>query len=278
MRPRDGLLAGSRSQRARSGDSLGRRLAAPAKLRAVKPHAVQHHGELAGERHLGFLHALASGDAHRPGLEARPARRAGEHDVGRLVQRRTRRSIANFADPTRTIDLAGLVLRGVRPKWAPTALECWKRSGWSIADLKVIATTAPTPGTVISRRHTWSSRTAASRVRCRTAYSPRRTACIRNTGSTTRSSIAWPAARSRMRLSNRSLLIVPTFSPKPRRMPRRLVSRSHSLVSSSRRAVSRARISWATSVFTCTGRNHPRRISWAMPRASFLSVFTVIAL
>src|SRR5918996_4544725 len=95
--------------RARSGNSLGRRLAAPAKLRAIKPHAVQHHGELAGERHLGFLHALASGDAHGPGLEARPARRAGEQDVGGLVQRRTHRSIAHFTDPTRTIGLAGLV-------------------------------------------------------------------------------------------------------------------------------------------------------------------------
>src|SRR5918994_7297632 len=99
----------SAAARARSGDSLGRRLAAPAKSRAIKPHAVQHHGELTGERHLGLLHALVSGDAHRPGLEARPARRAGEHDVGRLVQRHTDRSIADFADPARTIDLAGLV-------------------------------------------------------------------------------------------------------------------------------------------------------------------------
>src|SRR5918994_2787117 len=93
----------------RLGDGPCHRLATPAKLRAIEPHAVQHHGKLAGERHLGFLHALPSGDAHGPGLEARPARRAGEHDVVRLVQRHTHRSIADFADPARTIDLAGLV-------------------------------------------------------------------------------------------------------------------------------------------------------------------------
>jgi hypothetical protein len=49
MRPRDGTsLLGLVATLAKSGDSLWRRLAAPAKLRAIKPHAVQHHGELAG--------------------------------------------------------------------------------------------------------------------------------------------------------------------------------------------------------------------------------------
>ena len=51
---------------------------------------------------------------------------------------------------------------GVRPKWAPTAFDLAKRSGRSMAERKVMATTGPTPGTVISRPHTSSSRTAAS--------------------------------------------------------------------------------------------------------------------
>jgi hypothetical protein len=80
-----------------------------------------------------------------------------------------------------------------------------------------------------------------------------------------------------MRASNLPLLITPTFSPKPRRMPRRLLSTSRSLATSSLRAVSRARISCTAGALTWTGRNQPMRISCAMPRASFLSVFTVIA-
>jgi hypothetical protein len=81
-----------------------------------------------------------------------------------------------------------------------------------------------------------------------------------------------------MRASNLPLLTAPTFSPKPRRMPRMLLSTSRSLAISSLRAVSRARISWAMGALTWTGRNQPMRISCAMPRASFLSVLTVIAL
>src|SRR3954463_15241428 len=43
-------------------------------------------------------------------------------------------------------------LRGVRPKCAPTLREDRKRAGSSMADAKVSATIAPTPGVVISRR------------------------------------------------------------------------------------------------------------------------------
>src|SRR5262249_56993261 len=52
---------------------------------------------------------------------------------------------------------------------------------------------------------------------------------------------------------------------------------SHSLDSSSLRPVSKARISCAGAALACTDRNQPMRISCAMPRASFRSVFTVIA-
>src|SRR5262245_54247653 len=45
------------------------------------------------------------------------------------------------------------------------------RLGSSTADLKVTATTGPTPGTVISRRQTASSRTNASTALCSFSYS-----------------------------------------------------------------------------------------------------------
>ena len=54
-------------------------------------------------------------------------------------------------------------------------------------------------------------------------------------------------------------------------------STSRNLLSSNSRPVSNARISCAGTVLTCTGRNHPMRISCAMLRASLRSVFTVIA-
>src|SRR3954471_17636887 len=62
---------------------------------------------------------------------------------------------------------------GVSPKCAPTARERRNRAGSSTAELKVTATRAPTPGTVISRRQTASSRTIASTARCR-AWDSRR--------------------------------------------------------------------------------------------------------
>jgi hypothetical protein len=125
MRPRDGTsLLGLVATRARSGDSLGRRLAAPAKLRVVKPHAVQRHGELAGERHLGFLHAR--------GVATRMARALRCDQSAARVSR----VLAASYSATRTAAAPTLLIRPVRstspdwylrcarPKWAPTALEC----------------------------------------------------------------------------------------------------------------------------------------------------------
>jgi hypothetical protein len=53
---------------------------------------------------------------------------------------------------------------------------------------------------------------------------------------------------------------------------------SCSFACTSLRAVSSARTSCAGSDLQCTLRNQPSRISWAMPQASFRSVFTGIAL
>src|SRR3984893_11824652 len=53
---------------------------------SVGQHAVQNHGELAGERDLGLAHASASGQAHPPALQRRALDRSGQNDVGRLVE------------------------------------------------------------------------------------------------------------------------------------------------------------------------------------------------
>ncbi len=57
----------------------------------------------------------------------------------------------------------------------------------------------------------------------------------------------------------------------------RLSSTSSSLPWRSLRPTSDARVPWATDDFAWTGGYHPIRSSWAIPRASFRSVFTVIA-
>jgi len=70
----------------------------------------------------------------------------------------------------------------------------------------------------------------------------------------------------------------PTFKPNPRRIPRKLISTSNSFDCTSLRAVNSARTSWAAIDLQCTGLNQPSRINWAIPRASFRSDFTAIAL
>ena len=157
------------------------------------------------------------------------ARTPGEAGQERLVEAvRTMASPTLLIRPVRSIS-PDWYFFGVRPKWAPTAFDLANRPGWSMADLKVMATTAPTPGTVINRPHTSSSRTAASSCRCKARYSAPSAARARSKGSATCSSMAWPATNSRMRASNLPLLIAPTFNPKPRRMPRMLLSTSRSL-------------------------------------------------
>src|SRR5271169_6301366 len=74
-------------------------------------------------------------------------------------------------------------------------------------------------------------------------------------------SVAWPATRSRIRPAKVRGVVGPTFSPKPRSTPRKLISTSWVLVCSSFRAVNIARTSCAGSDLQCTGRNQPSRIS-----------------
>src|SRR5258708_20374861 len=67
--------------------------------------------------------------------------------------------------PTRLLSPDWLRM-GVNPKAGPTALEFLKRAGTSMVLLKARDTTGPTPGIVISRRQTLSSRTIANSFRC----------------------------------------------------------------------------------------------------------------
>src|SRR5690349_15303363 len=166
---------------------------------------------------------------------------------------------------------------GVSPKCAPTALAVRNRPGSSTAVLKVTATSAPTPGAVISRRQTASPRTMVSIRRCRRMNSACRPSRACNIAPTTASSISWPAISSLILAANRPLLTSPTLSAKPRKIPRMLSSTSRSLACSSLRPTSSARTSRAGGDLRCTGRYHPIRKSWARPRASLRSVFTTIA-
>jgi len=92
-----------------------------------------------------------------------------------------------------------------------------------------------------------------------------------------RKRVAAVTINSRTRASKLRGVVCPTFSPKPRKMPRMLSSTSRSLLCSNLRPTSNARTSWASADFRCTGRNQPIRSSCAMPRASLRSVLTTIA-
>jgi hypothetical protein len=91
-------------------------------------------------------------------------------------------------------------------------------------------------------------------------------------------SVGCPSTSARTRASKVRGVVGPTFSPKPRSTPRTLISTSCRLVCKSFLAVSSARVSCAANDLQCTGLNQPRRINWAIPRASFLSVFTGMVL
>src|SRR6516225_6973793 len=75
-------------------------------------------------------------------------------------------------------------LAQVNPNTAPTDLDFRKRAGTSTVARYVNATTGPTPGTVIRRRHTSSSRTTASKRPCRMPSCSRSTRRTTSSGST----------------------------------------------------------------------------------------------
>jgi len=100
-----------------------------------------------------------------------------------------------------------------------------------------------------------SARTCCSKAlnsRTRTTWSDSSTAAIV-------SRFGWPATSVSIRAAKLRSVVLPTLSPKPRRMPRRLFSTSCSFAYTSLRAVSTARVSWVPINLPCTGRNQPHR-------------------
>ena len=68
---------------------------------SIDQHAMHDHGELAGERHLCFLHASAFGEPHRPTLESCAALEwACQDDIAGLVERRSHALVTDLADPS----------------------------------------------------------------------------------------------------------------------------------------------------------------------------------
>ena len=167
---------------------------------------------------------------------------------------------------------------GVKPKAGPTAFEFLNRAGTSMVARKASETTGPTPGIVINRRQTLSSRTIDNNFRCSRANWSRnaRRASSSDAMISPRSDI--PSVSSRMRCSKATAPITPTFSPKLRKSPRISFSIARAFSCNSLRAVSSARRFWLWSVFTCTGLNKLTRIIWAMPRASLRSLLFTCAL
>src|SRR6516164_2044089 len=151
------------------------------------------------------------------------------------------------------------------------------RLGSSTADLKVTATTGPTPGTVISRRQTASSRTIASTALCSFSYCafkrcPRRKHRLSNALQRGLTCHQFPNPRFKRLAGHLPDLQAEAAQDAPNAQfhiyqpPQKLLARNQQ----------RPDLLDPTDL-ACTGRNHPIRISCASPRASLRSVFTVIA-
>ena len=73
----------------------------------ANPHAVQHDGELAGERYLRLLHAGALGKSHRPALERATVDRPRQDDMSGLIENGAHTSTVTYlANPTADVGFA----------------------------------------------------------------------------------------------------------------------------------------------------------------------------
>jgi hypothetical protein len=189
---------------------------------------------------------------------------------------RTPASPALVTWPTMSVRLDWYRL-GVRPSHGPTSRVRLKRVGSSTALLKVRATTAPTPGAVMSIRTTGSVLASSSNRRSILRSSSRKASRTRSKASITSSRAALPAASSRARAAHFTRDTCPILSPKFRRLARIEFSMPVNLSTKNRRPLRTARVSWAEGALTCTALNQPSRTSCAIPRASLRSVFTRIA-
>src|SRR6185437_14202084 len=189
-------------------------LFAEAEVGAVDPHAVQDDGELPGQGHGSAPQAAAFGNRHRPAFETGEALHAREHGMGRFIECAAHHGVPGFGDAAGDVDGAGLVLpRSESDSRAPNRFDVVKRVGSSTPVLKVSAVKAPTPGTVIRWRQTWSVRAIASNWRCSTAISLRSTSRALSIVSPRGSRMGWPAVSSRTRVAKRETVVTPIFKP-----------------------------------------------------------------
>ncbi len=79
-------------------------------LCSVPEHAMQHHRQLAGQRHARLSGAGTSCDRQRPTLQIGAFDRSRQDDIGRLVERGSHAAIADLRDATAMIGLARLTL------------------------------------------------------------------------------------------------------------------------------------------------------------------------
>src|SRR5262245_64973226 len=76
----------------------------------ANPHAVQHDGELAGERYLRLLHAGALGKSHRPALERAAVDRPRQDDMSGIIEHGGHQTMTYLDNLTAAIGLAWMIL------------------------------------------------------------------------------------------------------------------------------------------------------------------------
>ena len=83
---------------------------APRRLICIAHQAECRTGELACQRHLGFLHPAPPSDLHRPALQCRATLEwLGQNDVGALVESGAHSGITDFRDAAIDVGLARLI-------------------------------------------------------------------------------------------------------------------------------------------------------------------------
>jgi hypothetical protein len=145
--------------------------------------------------------------------------------------------IADLGDATRHIRLAGLVALRREPEVSADLLG--RREPPRIVDRRDIGERHDCAHA--GRRHRNLTRSSVFAI-ARTRFSKPWNSLARieraaSSASATTISVAWPDTRTRTRPSKVRGVVAPTFKPKPRRIPRRLISTSWSFVCTSLRAL-----------------------------------------
>src|SRR5262245_46645262 len=238
---------------------------------------MQDHSDFARQGDLRSFCTSPLGDIHRPAFELREPRYARQQNIGGFIQRRAHHLVAGPRDPAGDVLFSRLIFLWREAEQRPCGLRLRDAIGiihrrfvgycnqWADARHRH---QSPTDRVVTNDREHSLVQLFVS------AFNATRAESI---APAMRSKVAWPVTNSRIRASNPLRVTGPTFRPKPRRIPRMLNSTSISRPRSCLRATSSARTSCDLIDLACTGRNQPIRISWASPRASLRSVFTVIA-